>query len=309
MTTLSGKSLLIVILAAIALGCGGQANLANLGARELFDLGMERYQKEKYISAVEAFQTAIFNYPGESLVDTAQYYLALSYFSEKSYLLAQVEYNRLLLNYPSSVYAPQAQLMKAVCFFKGTPRHYGLDQTDLQTAVRQLEDFIVDYPESDAIADARRYLTEARTRLARKAYESGVVYTRVADFRAARVYFQKVIDDYTDTEFAGSAVYQLAEACYQEKKWDEAHESFENFRALFADHVWTGKAARRSCEAVFRGGEQAYRAGDSTLARTRLERCRAVCGHDEKMLHKAEELLQQIGDAPVTEVESAHAGS
>ena len=309
MTTLSFRVVLLLILVGVVVGCGGKTNLAYLDARELFDLGMEKYRKGKHVDAIEAFQAAIFNYPGESLVDTAQYYLGLSYYDRDYYVLAQVEFNRLLLNYPASVFAPQAQLMKAVCFFKGTPKHYGLDQTDLETAVRQFEDFLVDYPESDAVEEARAYLGQARMRLARKLYESGIVYARVADFRAARIYFQKVIDDYTNTEYGANATYQIAESYYQEKNWAEAHERFENFRIVFADHVWSEKAARCSCVAAYKGGEKALEAGDYALARERFERYRLVCGQNEKKLRQVEEYLQSIGDIPVVKVDSANAGS
>lgn len=297
------------MLISVVTGCGGRINLANFDARELYDRGMEKYADEKHLDAIEAFQTAIFNFPGESLVDTAQYYLALSYFGRKDFVLAQIEFNRLLLNYPGSVFAPNAQLMKAVCFFKGTPRHFGLDQTDLETAVRQFEDFLIDYPESDAVGDAREYLSQAHTRLARKLYESGVVYTRVRDFRAARIYFQKVIDDYTNTQYGADASYQIAETYYHTQDWDEAHERFENFRIVFADHVLVGEAAQRSCDAAYRGGEEAYELGDVSLARTRFERYRTVCGQDEGRLQEVEKYLQSLGTAPVGEADSADAGS
>ncbi|MEW5796740.1 MAG: outer membrane protein assembly factor BamD [Candidatus Zixiibacteriota bacterium] len=297
--------LLVVILA----GCGGKTNLAKLSSRELFELGMEKYKKKKYLEAIEALQATIFNYPGESQIDTAQYYLALSYFGNEDYVLGQVEFNRLLTNYPASPFAPQAQLMKAVCFFKGTPNHYGLDQTDLQTAITQFEDFILDYPESEAVPEANHYLKEARTRLAHKYYESGIVYIRLSDYTAARTYFQKVIDEYTNTEYAADATYQIAETYYRQRNWDKANELFSNFGTIWPEHRWAADAAERACEAAFQGGEEALRAGESTVARRRFERFRTACGQDTDRLKKVEEYLQMIGNLPVVEVDSTDAGS
>jgi outer membrane protein assembly factor BamD len=299
-----------MVLAALMLaGCGGQLNLANLTVRELYDTGMDQYERERYLQAIEAFQTIVFNYPGEALVDTAQYYLGLSYFARKDYLLAQADFSRLLINYPSSVFAPQAQLMKAVCFYKGTPKHYALDQTDLETAVKQFEDFLIDYPESDAVPEARQYLAEAKNRLARKLYETGVVYVYMSDYRAARIYFQNVIDNYTETEYASNATYQMAESFFKAKDFARSHEQFENFRTVFAEHEWAAKAAERSCEAAFRSGEQALEIGDQDAARTRFERFMLVCGPDSENYDKVQKHLDQLGQAPVVEVDSAHAGS
>lgn len=309
MTASRSKYLFLLLLAVGLSGCGGKPNLTKLGGRELFDLGMKKYHDGKYLSAIDALQATIFNYPGESYVDTAQYYLAQSYFDNRDYVLGQVEYNRLLTNYPLSAFAAQAQLMKAVCFFQGTPKHYGLDQTDLETAITQFEDFIVDHPESEAVADANRYLKEARTRLARKCYESGIVYIRIGDFGSARTYFQKVIDDYTNTDFAADATYQIAETYYQQKDWDKAGELFANFSTIWPEHRWAADATQKSCEAAYKGGQAAYKAGDMVLARRRFERFRTACGQSSDKLRKVDDYLQQIGNVPVVEVDTANAGS
>jgi outer membrane protein assembly factor BamD len=305
-------TLLLLVTVCLLLGiiaCGGSANMSGMPARQLFDLGMERYQGEKYVSAIEAFQTVVYNYPGAALIDSAQYYLALSYYGNDDYALAGVEFNRLLLNYPSSIFAPQAQLMKAVCYYEGTPKHYGLDQTDILLAIQQFEDFLIDYPESEAVEDCRAYLKTARTRLAKKYYSNGIVYVRVRDFRAARVYFQIVIDDYTETEFAPLATFELANTYYEAHDWDNAHERFENFKTVFSDHELAPKAAERSCEAVFKGGEEAFEDGDLELAKTRLERFLTACGQESERAEKVNELLQKIGDSPLVEALGEDAGS
>jgi len=309
LTALLIRILLPLVLIVGVLGCGGRVSMAALDARELFELGMEKYENRKQLDAIEAFQTVIFNFPGESMVDTAQYYLAMTYFDRHDYVLAKVEFNRLLLNYPASSFAPQAQLMRAVCFYKGTPEHYGLDQTDLYTAIQQFNDFLIDYPESDATEDAQAYMVEARSRLARKLFESGIVYTRIADYRAARVYFQQVIDNYTDTDYAANATFEMADTYFHSHDWDEAHERFENFRTVYPNHERADEAARLSCEAVYKGGVEAYDASDFTLARSRFERYQTVCGQDEKENRKIDEYLQSMDDQPIGEVDTANAGS
>ncbi|MCP4684378.1 MAG: outer membrane protein assembly factor BamD [bacterium] len=307
------KTALITLLAAASLsgiwGCGGSANMSGMPARQLFNLGMEKYQSEKYIRAIEAFQTVVYNYPGAALIDSAQYYLALSYYGNKDHALAGVEFNRLLLNYPSSVFAPHSQLMKAVCYFEGTPGHYGLDQSDLQIAIRQFEDFLIDYPESEAVEDCRAYLKTARTRLARKHYSNGIVYVRVRDYRAARVYFQKVIDEFTETEYAALSTYETAGTYLSSHEWDKAHEQYENFKTVFSDHQLAPKAAEQSCEAIWKGGKEAFEQEDFALARTRLERFLTACGHETDRLEEVNELLKRIEDSPLVEALGEDAGS
>lgn len=301
--------LVLAVALALAAGCGGRQNLQNLSMRELYDHGMERYQKQKYLEAIDAFQAIVFNYPGATVVDTVQYYLALSYYGNEDYTLASVEFNRLLLNYPASVYASQAQLMKAVCLYEGTPEHHGLDQTDLETAIRQFEDYIVDYPESVALTDARAYLAKARARLAQKYYQAGIVYIRLSDYRAAKIYYQKVIDDFTDTEWGPKAAYQLAECHFLEHDWTGAQERFENFRIVYPDHAWASRAAARSCESAFKASQAAVKDGDLAKARDLLERAKSVCGQDSDKLRDIEDQLLRTGEGSVVEVEKDHAGT
>jgi len=280
-------------------GCGSKAVLVNLSPQELFDLGKTEYQKEHYIKAVEYFQAIVYNYPGESIVDTAQYYLALSYFGNEEYELAQVEFNRLVLNYPSSVYFQHALFMKAASFYEGTPRHYGLDQSTLETAVKQFEDFIIDYPEAELLSQAKQYLLAARTRMAKKFYGSAVVYNRMGALDAAKIYYQKVVDDYTDTEFGSLATFYVAEMNFKRHRYDQAQVGFEGFLAVFPDHELAKKARERAAEAAYRSGVEAFGNGKAETARERLENF-VKDYPDHKKVDDAEEMLRKLHDLPTS---------
>jgi outer membrane protein assembly factor BamD len=278
---------------ALVAGCGGSKSLAGKSAHELFDLGKTAHEKGKYRRAIEMFQQIVYNYPGDPVVDTAQYYLGLAYYGTKDYGLAEVEFNRLTTNYPSSVYFEQAMFMKAVSKFDQAPRHYGLDQTELTDAIQQFEDFIIDFPESELLPEVRRYLLQARTRLARKYYESGVVYIRLAAYEAAKTYFQWVIDDFTETEFGPKAAYRYAEMEFKLGHFDEAKERFKNFLTVFPDHEWAEKTMTQAIESAFRSGEKAFQNGDYALARRKLEAFQSEFP-DNGWTEKADEYLEEI---------------
>ncbi|MEE8577465.1 MAG: outer membrane protein assembly factor BamD, partial [candidate division Zixibacteria bacterium] len=232
-------------------GCGGQVSLTALPAGDLFEKAMTLYESEKYLEAIPNFQAVVYNYPGASMVDSAQYFLALSYYGQQDYQLATVEFNRLMQNYPSSVFSENSQFMKAVCLFDAAPGHYGLDQTDLAEAVMLMEDFVVDHPESEMVSDAHTYIREARTRLARKVYDSGVIYTRIRAYKAAKIYFQQVVDDYTDTEYGPLATLGIAECDFRQREYGKAREQFSNFLKVFPDHIEHERAAEMLVDAAF----------------------------------------------------------
>ncbi|UCD64039.1 MAG: outer membrane protein assembly factor BamD [Candidatus Zixiibacteriota bacterium] len=299
---------LAIGLAAMVAGCGGKPVLTNMTSQELFEHGKLKYDEKDYLDAIEYFQAVVYNFPGESIVDTAQYYLALSYFGTEEYELAQVEFNRLLLNYPASVYFQHAVFMKAVSFFQGTPKHYGLDQSDLRQAIKQFEDFIIDYPESELLDKARDYLLVARTRMARKYYSSGVVYSRIGAYDAATRYFQKVVDDYTDTEFAPLATFKKAVMQQKLRNYEESSRQFEGFFSVFAEHKLAAEARERGAEVSFKSAEQALKKGEYATAKQRLESFIATYPQHDKV-KKAREMLRAVESMPLTNAQGDDAGS
>lgn len=281
------------------IGCGGKTSLTNLSSHELFKLGKEKYNHKKYLRAEEIFQSIVYNYPGETIVDSAQYYLGLSYFGAKEYELAQVEFNRLALNYPSSVYFKHALFMKAVCFFESTPKNYGLDQSELVKAIKQFQDFIIDYPESELIPEAKKYLLIARTRLAKKYYMSGEVYEHMSRYKSAEIYFQEVVDDYTDTQFAPLATFKVGEMTYKQKKYVDAQNKLKNFIDVFPNNQYTPKAKKMIIEASFKSAEQALKKGNYVLAKERLNAFIKNYPNNKKV-KKANELIKKIDKITLT---------
>ena len=282
------------------MNCGGKKSLNTLTSVELFELGTEKYEQKKYIKAIEHFQTLVYNYPGESIVDTAQYYLALSYFGDKEYEVANVEFNRLAVNYPASTYAEDAIFMKAVCLYKGTPTHFGLDQSDLLVSIKQFEEFIIDFPESNVIGEAQNYLLEAHTRLAKKHYNSGVVYNRIGTYKAAEIYFQKVVDEFTDTEYAPLATFGLAEMKFKLKEYKLAKEKFSDFMIVFKDHLLVEKAKEYMEKAAFKAGEFSFKKKEFPEA---LEFFQAYVAEFPASKHskKASEYIEKINAMPSQE--------
>ena len=298
----------LLIISAIALGCGGRPSLTNMPAKELLDLGIKEYENRKYLNAIELFQTVVYNHPGNSVVDTAQYHLALAYLGNKDYEVAAVEFNRLALNYPSSAYFENAIFMRAVSYYEGTPKHYGLDQSELVVAIKQLEDFLIDFPESHLIADAQNYLKAANSRLAYKYYKSAVVYRHIGAYRAAKKYYQIVIDDYTNSEYTANAVFEYAEMDFSIGNYAEAHTAFENFLIIFPEHELAQEAKKKATEASFKSGLSAFNKGEMDSAREKFESFIKEYPNDDRV-SSAKKYLSLIADKQSMLSQDQHAES
>lgn len=226
------------------IGCGHSGSKIRPTAETQYREAMIEYQKKHYVKAVTGFQKVTLNFSGAPMVDSAQFYLAMSYFQQGDHFMAASEFERLVTTYPGSPFVSKSQYMMGLCTFKATPSHYGLDQEDLMKAISALEDFLTDYPESEFAGDARATIKLAKDRLARKRYEAGLSYFKLGYYESAAIYFQKVIDEYTDSEWAARALYYQGEIDYHQDKFQDARNIFNNFLIVYPSHEFSEKARK-----------------------------------------------------------------
>jgi len=72
-------------------------------------------------------------------------------------------------------------------------------------------------------------LSASRMKLAKKEYKSADLYRKMAEYQAAVVYFDGVLNNYYDTPFAEEALFRKGECLMKLKQWQEALKVFEVF--------------------------------------------------------------------------------
>lgn len=227
---------LIIILA----GCS-QKPQPIFSAGDQFTYAKGLYDKGKYYKAQTAFENLIYSYPGNAVIDTAQYYLGMSYYQQKEFSLAIGEYKRLLSAYPGSQFADDSQYQIGMCHYKMSPK-YQLDQSETHEAVNEFHTLISEYPASPFMADAQIKIKELEDKLAEKAFKTGQLYMKLRDYESALVYFSYVRDNYTSTDWAIKSYYYTGEAYVKLERYDDALEIFQNFLNGFANHDLTSRA-------------------------------------------------------------------
>jgi outer membrane protein assembly factor BamD len=232
---ISNRSFSAIILALIlifTLSCSKHTKKELLSAEDSFHQAMGKFNRGKYLDAKEAFTVVTLNYSGSSIIDSAQYYLAESHFHLKEYILAAAEYERVLMQYPSSPLVDDAKYKIGLCYFKLSPS-YGRDQSYTKQCVDEFQEFTEDYPQSDLIPEVMKMLFVTRTKLAKKTYKSGELYFRLSDYESALLYFDAVLDNYYDTDFASEALLKKGESLIKMKKFTEAQTIFDKLREKY----------------------------------------------------------------------------
>jgi outer membrane protein assembly factor BamD len=221
-------------------GCTGQID----ECLKLWTKAKEEYQKKHWDKAVLELRKYILSCPGAANIDSAYYLLGMSYFNQREYPSAINEFNQLLSSFATSQLTDDAAFKVVECDFEMSPKAE-LDQSHTQKALDELNNFLDDYPLSDKREEAQKLFKECRTKLAKKVYKGGYLYYRMRRYDAASLYFERVLDEYHDTEWSKLAQFCLAEALYKGKKYDQAKEEYQKFIQDFPQDMLNKKANKK----------------------------------------------------------------
>lgn len=200
------------MVAALALqGCGSTSKYQGLDAAGVFRLAQQELAEEDWGNASETLDRLLISFPDFERAEEAQFLLAEAYFRDEQYITAASEYARFLDRYPGSSRAPEAAL--GICqadeaLSPITQR----DQTYTDQALSVCRNVVTDYPGHPAAAEAAAIANGMRAKLARKLYDNGGYYLRRNLYDSAIIYFEDVVEQYPETEWAPRALASIIEA-------------------------------------------------------------------------------------------------
>ncbi len=223
------KYLILISIVLLGLwGCGTTVNTSLMGPGQRLDYAIKLYNDKDYQEALKEFQTIALQYPGNVVVDSAQYYIGECHYQREEYILGAYEFSKLVKNMPASKFVPDAQYMLAECYFKLSP-YYELDQKYTKKAISEFQAFIDFFPTNPKVPDAEKKIAELNDKLAHKEYNTAYIYTKLEDYVAATMYYDFVLDTYHDTKYAPLALYGKINVLVIRKKDKEALENITQF--------------------------------------------------------------------------------
>jgi outer membrane assembly lipoprotein YfiO len=152
--------------------------------------------------------------PGSGMLDRALYYLGRAYLGKRDHAMAS-------------------------------------DPTMSVRAIDQLMLFIKLHPESPFVPDARGRVTQLRVKLAEKQYLNGRLYLKLKRPAAARFYFENVLAEYGDTQWAPRCMLEIAKSYEIEKETAKAADEYNRLIQTYPDSEEAGQARLRIEELGF----------------------------------------------------------
>jgi outer membrane protein assembly factor BamD len=223
------KNLAILSLLSLLMwGCSASINTANMTPQERLVYAKQLYDDRDFETAVNEFSGIVLQYPGASVVDTAQFYIGQTRYNRKEYILAAYEFSKLIRNMPASKMVPESQYMLAECYYKLSP-DYSLDQKYTKSAIKEYQSYIDFFPTSDKVPDAEVKIKELNEKLAYKEYHTAYIYAKLEFYKGALRYYDNVIEIYHDTKYAPIAMYDKIKLLISRDRNNQALEEINKF--------------------------------------------------------------------------------
>lgn len=208
-----------------------------------FDIAYKKYQNRDYYDAIEDFGLIKLRYSGTKVIDKSIYYLGMSYYARSEYVLAAYEFEYLLKNYPGSELALKARYQLAMCYYGLSPS-YSLDQTYTKYAIQEFRNFMDLYPKDELSTNAEAKIVELKNKLALKELKAAEQYMILGSYKSAIIYYDTLLDEYFETDYADDALYGKIQALIAKKKYDDVRKEIERFETKFRNSSLLSSVSR-----------------------------------------------------------------
>ena len=252
--------LVIIGFSVFMLGCGGYEKLLKSSDYKLkLEKAMEYYNEEEYVRASTLFDQIAPVYRGTIKADTVFYYQAMSYYMQRDYILSGHHFNQLATNYPNSVYAEESDYMSAYCYYKTSPKP-SLDQGNTIKSVNAFTLFMIKYPNSPRVEEARILIEEMRNKMVEKSYNSAKLYYDLGDYKASIIALKNSLSAYPDTKHREELLFLILKSSFllaensitskQKERYQDTMDEYYTFIGEFPESRYKKEAERIYNEAV-----------------------------------------------------------
>ena len=208
------KVMAFTLIVLLFCSCTNELNLKEVGFEKSFESAKKKFNAEKYVESLNDFEVILLNYSGHAGIDSAQFFLAQSHYELEEYISASYEFEKLVDNFPQSKLSEEALFKAALSYSQLSPSRV-LDQSESKKALTKFQIFLDKYKSGDYADKAREHNLKIREKLARKEYEAGLLYLKMEQPRAAKVYFKSIMEKFYDSSFYLESVSNYAESCRQ----------------------------------------------------------------------------------------------
>ncbi len=164
---------------------------------------------------IDVFRAVIKNAPYGDLASPAQYKIGLYLQEKKMYQESRDEFEKVINDYPDSEWSKAAKFQIAVSDSeRSTDAQY--DQKITKVAIEEFNEFVENYPDAELSAKAKEQIYELREKEAENNFVVARFYEKHKNYKAAKIYYQTVVDDFGNSSWASKALKKIREMSAKE---------------------------------------------------------------------------------------------
>lgn len=221
--------------------------LLKLSKEQVFQRAEEQYANERWQRARTYYSYVYETYPNDVLGRRSLLRIADTYYQQGdpvNLVEAQYKYRDFINRYPTSEQADYAMLQMAMCSYKQMERP-DRDQAKTREAVEKFNDMLRSYPNSPLKAEAETRRQETLDRLARHEHIVARFYMKRGSWTAAVQRLNYLIDTYPRFADRAAAFYDLGNSLARLGRNGEARLYFERVLSEFPESDYADQARRR----------------------------------------------------------------
>ncbi len=227
--------LLAVMVTVLSVSCKSQFELL-LDSNDIpakYEAAFAFFEAGKYSKAASLFDNLKIAVRGTAQDDTVNFYSAYSYFLYRDIPSAQQGFESFTSTFPRSPFYGESRYLYVECLYDGTYR-YELDQTPTYAALRAMNQYSRDFPNSEYMPKVEEMMDNLNDRLERKEYESAKLYYTIEDFKSAHYALKLVLKENAENRYREDIMYYTVMSAYKyasnsiEKKQRERYMVFSD---------------------------------------------------------------------------------
>lgn len=222
------------------------------GPRMRLELANEYYEEGDYYKAIKLYEIVI----NENIMvnDLEQVYFryANAHFAQYDYITASSLYNSFYRTYPESENADAAYYYRALSTYEMAELDPRLDQTTMVQAMKELQDYLITYPDGKFKEEAQKKIDEIILINQQNELRVGQTYLKIEEYKAAIVEFNRFIEDYPTSELVEQAYFQLLKSRFllaehsidskKKERFELVLEHYGYFMDKYSTGIYAGKA-------------------------------------------------------------------
>ncbi|MCG2793726.1 MAG: outer membrane protein assembly factor BamD [Weeksellaceae bacterium] len=195
------KYISLLLLSVILLSCKTEMDRAMKSADKDFILKVanEKFAKKKWSDALALYDRLPNLVAGTDDAPNVVFNSAYANYYDKNYKLAANQFKNFVISFPQDTRKEEAAYLSALCYYEGSLQ-YNLDQSNTESAITELQNFLNDYPDSERSKNINQLVDELTYKLEFKAFENAKQYYKMGEYKAATVAFENVLEDFPATK-------------------------------------------------------------------------------------------------------------